>query len=156
MKHLSCYFCFFSLVFSFGCSLLEPRPDKLVKLQSHYPSDYLSSNQSLTSQPFVDDSQSLANDKNIDDTIYFGGTSQTRKKHNVNNNKSSDYGHEADIQFSDADIRSVIDAILGDALKLNYTVDPAIQGRITLRTSSSLTKEALLPALEPASDGFRP
>jgi len=150
MKHLSCYFCFFSLVFSFGCSLLEPRPDKLVKLQSHYPSDYLSSNQSLTSQPFVDDSQSLANDKNIDDTIYFGGTSQTRKKHNVNNNKSSDYGHEADIQFSDADIRSVIDAILGDALKLNYTVDPAIQGRITLRTSSSLTKEALLPALESA------
>jgi general secretion pathway protein D len=55
-----------------------------------------------------------------------------------------------DLQFRDADIHAVIDAILGEELKLDYTIAPAVQGKITLRTRKPLTKEALLPALEAA------
>lgn len=58
--------------------------------------------------------------------------------------------HGVELKFHDADIHAVIDTILGDALKLNYTVDSAVQGKITLRTGKPVAKEALLSALEAA------
>ncbi|MGR9051503.1 MAG: type II secretion system secretin GspD [Gammaproteobacteria bacterium] len=81
---------------------------------------------------------------------YFGTNESNRAARNTNGVNAADYGSGTNIQFRDADIRSVVDAILGDALNLNYTVDPAIQGKITLRTSAALTRQALLPALESA------
>lgn len=55
-----------------------------------------------------------------------------------------------ELQFQDADIRGVIDAVLGDMLKLDYVIAPNIQGRITFRTSRPVAKASLLPALEAA------
>jgi general secretion pathway protein D len=55
-----------------------------------------------------------------------------------------------ELNFNDADIRGVIDAVLGDMLKLDYVVSPAIQGRITLRTSRPVPQASLLSALEAA------
>lgn len=55
-----------------------------------------------------------------------------------------------ELNFQDAEVRSVIDALLGDLLKLNFTVAPQIQGRITLRTARPAPREALLGALETA------
>ena len=54
------------------------------------------------------------------------------------------------LDFHDADIRAVVDAVLGDILKLNYTVAPQVQGKITLRTGRPIEREALLSALEAA------
>jgi len=59
----------------------------------------------------------------------------------------SDQGQVA-LNFVDADIREVVDVVLGDTLGVNYVVDPQVQGTVTLRTSQPLPKSAILPTLE--------
>lgn len=59
-------------------------------------------------------------------------------------------GERYELKFNDADIRGVIDAVLGDMLKLDYVIAPTVQGRITFRTSRPIAKTSLLPALEAA------
>ncbi|PLX61410.1 secretin N-terminal domain-containing protein [Sedimenticola selenatireducens] len=59
-------------------------------------------------------------------------------------------GERYELNFHDADIRGVIDAVLGDMLKLDYVIAPTVQGRITFRTSRPVVKTSLLPALETA------
>ena len=54
------------------------------------------------------------------------------------------------LDFQDTDIRAVVDAVLGDILKLNYTVAAQVQGKITLHTGRPIEREALLSALEAA------
>lgn len=51
------------------------------------------------------------------------------------------------LNFDGADIRDVIKVIF-DTLKDNYTVDPQVQGEVTVQTSRPLTREQLLPTLE--------
>lgn len=52
------------------------------------------------------------------------------------------------LNFANAEIRDVIDIVLGDTLNLNYVIDPQVQGTITVRTSQALTRDAVIPALE--------
>lgn len=47
-----------------------------------------------------------------------------------------------------ADVREVIKAILGDYLNLNYSIDPSVQGQVSIQTSKPLARDALLSALE--------
>lgn len=54
------------------------------------------------------------------------------------------------LAFVDADAKRVIDAVLGSMLGVDYSVDPAVQGNLTLRTSQPATREALIPLLEAA------
>jgi len=59
-------------------------------------------------------------------------------------------GVEGDVtlNFVNADLREVLKAILSDTLQLNYTIDPKVQGAITLHSSRPLARDAVLPALE--------
>ena len=52
------------------------------------------------------------------------------------------------LNFLNADIREVIDAILGDMLRLSYVIDPRVQGTVTVRTSRPLRSEDVIPVLE--------
>ncbi len=52
------------------------------------------------------------------------------------------------LNFANAEIRDVIDIVLGDTLNLSYIIDPAVQGSVTVRTSQPLSREAVIPALE--------
>ncbi len=52
------------------------------------------------------------------------------------------------LNFADADIREVINVVLGDALDLNYVVDPRVQGTVVARTSEPLKRKDVIPALE--------
>ena len=52
------------------------------------------------------------------------------------------------LNFANAEIRDVIDIVLGDTLNLNYVIDPSIQGTVTVRTSQPLDRANVLPALE--------
>ncbi len=52
------------------------------------------------------------------------------------------------LNFVNTDIREVIGAILGDALKLSYVIDPRVQGTVTVRTSQPLPAAAVVPILE--------
>lgn len=59
-------------------------------------------------------------------------------------------GGDVTLNFVEADIRDVAKAVLGDALKLNYTIDNAVQGKVTLQTATPITRAAVLPSLEVA------
>src|SRR5579864_2932841 len=52
------------------------------------------------------------------------------------------------LNFADTDIREVVRVILGTTLKLNYTIDPKVQGTATLDTDRPLPRSALLSTLE--------
>src|SRR5262249_38296783 len=54
------------------------------------------------------------------------------------------------LNFENAEIRDVAKSLLNYMLGVGYTVDPAVQGSITLRTARPLTREAVLPAFEEA------
>ncbi len=57
-------------------------------------------------------------------------------------------GAGVQLNFEGADLREVVRTILGDVLQVNYTVDPAIQGSVTLSTSAAISREDLLATLE--------
>ena len=52
------------------------------------------------------------------------------------------------LNFEAADLREVIRNILGDILNENYTIDPAVGGSVTIRTSTSIPRDALTATLE--------
>ena len=52
------------------------------------------------------------------------------------------------LDFADTDIREVAAQILGNILKLNYTIDPAVKGSATLRTTTPVSTAQLLPVLQ--------
>jgi general secretion pathway protein D len=52
------------------------------------------------------------------------------------------------LNFQGVDVREVVQEVLGERLGLNYVIDPAVTGPVTLRSSSPLSDEALLAAME--------
>jgi general secretion pathway protein D len=52
------------------------------------------------------------------------------------------------LNFVDTDIREIVRVVLGATLKLNYTIDPSVQGTATLEVGRPLPRSALLPTLE--------
>lgn len=54
------------------------------------------------------------------------------------------------LAFVDADAKRVVDAVLGAMLQADYSVDPAIEGTVTLRTGQPVPRDQLLPLLEGA------
>jgi general secretion pathway protein D len=57
-------------------------------------------------------------------------------------------GGDISLDFADTDIREVVAQILGNMLKVNYTIDPGVHGSVTLRTVAPLSRTQLLPTLE--------
>lgn len=54
------------------------------------------------------------------------------------------------LNFTETDIATIVGSILGEALGLRYVIDPNVKGTMTLQTSSALSGEEILPALEAA------
>lgn len=52
------------------------------------------------------------------------------------------------LNFDNTDLREVVKVILGDLLNVNYILDPAVQGSVTMQTGSPLSRDLLLPTLE--------
>jgi len=52
------------------------------------------------------------------------------------------------LNYIDTDVREIIRLILGDILKVNYTIDPGFMGTVTIQTPRPLKREALLPTLQ--------
>lgn len=57
-------------------------------------------------------------------------------------------GAEYSLDFADTDVREAAAQILGGMLKLNYTIDPAVRGSVTLHTARPVSRGQLLPALQ--------
>lgn len=52
------------------------------------------------------------------------------------------------LNFVNANVREVVDAVLGQILHLNYTIDPKVQATITMQTSRPMKRDAVLPTFE--------
>jgi general secretion pathway protein D len=65
-------------------------------------------------------------------------------------NPSAPGGAPADVtlNFSGADIRDVINAVLGETLKLNYAIDPEVTGPVTFNVSRPISRDEVLSTLE--------
>jgi general secretion pathway protein D len=56
-------------------------------------------------------------------------------------------GGDVTLNFTDADIREVVRAVVGDILGLNYTIDAKVQGTVTVQTMKPLPRAAVLATL---------
>jgi general secretion pathway protein D len=61
---------------------------------------------------------------------------------------SVDTAGDVTLNYVDTDIREVVRVVLGDILKVNYTIDPSVQGTASIQTSRPLDKAQLLPTLQ--------
>ena len=52
------------------------------------------------------------------------------------------------LNFEDADIKEVVSLIIGKILKQNYLIDPAVNGRVTLKTERPLNRDTVFYMLE--------
>jgi general secretion pathway protein D len=59
-------------------------------------------------------------------------------------------GGPADVtlNFAGADIRDVVNAVLGETLKLNYVIDPEVSGPVTFNVSRPVSRDEVLSTLE--------
>ncbi len=57
-------------------------------------------------------------------------------------------GGDISLDFADTDIRAVVAQILGDLLKVNYAIDPAVHGTATFRSVEPLSRTQLIPVLQ--------
>jgi len=60
----------------------------------------------------------------------------------------STQGSAVTLNFEGADIREVVRNILGDILNESYTIDPAVGGTVTIRTTSGIPRESLHATME--------
>ena len=57
-------------------------------------------------------------------------------------------GGDISLNFADTDIREVVAEILGNILRVNYSIDPAVHGTVTFRTARPLARSQLLPTVQ--------
>ncbi len=57
-------------------------------------------------------------------------------------------GGDISLDFVDTDLREVVAQVLGNILHVNYTIDPAVRGTATLRTTHPVSRSQVLPALQ--------
>jgi len=57
---------------------------------------------------------------------------------------------DVNLDFAEAEVKDVIRTVLGDILKVPYSIDAQVQGKVTIRTSQPLRREDVVAALETA------
>ena len=63
-------------------------------------------------------------------------------------NTKSSKGSGIALNFERASIREVVKVVLGDVLKVTYTVEPGVEGEVTINSSAPIDRDALIPTLE--------
>lgn len=71
---------------------------------------------------------------------------QAPKSSNIRYDEVNGYS----LAFVEADVKRVVDAVMGSMLGANYTIDPDVTGNITLRTVRPVAQQSLIPLLEEA------
>ncbi len=60
----------------------------------------------------------------------------------------ADEAGDIKLNFQNANLLEVVKVIMADMLGLNYTVDPAVKGTVSMQTTRGLRREDLIPTLE--------
>ncbi len=66
----------------------------------------------------------------------------------VNAPATADDAGDVSLNFAGTDLATVVDQILGNILHQNYTIDNGVQGSVTLRTTTPISRDALIPTLQ--------
>jgi general secretion pathway protein D len=85
------------------------------------------------------------------DAIYLGDTTAQIKASTTSSSPETDANGEGyDLNFENAPVTTVAKVILGDILGVGYTIDPRVQGTITLSSGRPVSKTNVLFVLESA------
>ncbi len=80
--------------------------------------------------------------------VYLGNGRFLAKGATLNLNGTNNGAGDVTLNFESSPIREVVKTILGDILKLNYTIDEAVSGNVSMRTTRPISHDALLSTLE--------
>lgn len=80
------------------------------------------------------------------DVVYLGSPKSAGDR--SNQTVSSHDPGEFSLNFQNADIREVLQAVLGNSLHETYTVDPNVSGTVTMSSARPLSRDDLIPVLE--------
>jgi general secretion pathway protein D len=128
----------------------------------HDPSDEAKPNdvraQSVTDQlraadlspkaPFAVNNGGIGNPQSSAAAIYLGDTTAPVRASNDAGSDAASDGY--DLNFENAPVTTVAKVILGDILGVGYTIDPRVQGTITLASGRAVSKADVLFVLENA------
>lgn len=78
----------------------------------------------------------------------YRGTGILTNPTRIETSSFSTEGGAVTLNFVDAEVREVVDVILGEMLGVSYIIDPQVQGKVTARTTEPIERKALIPALE--------
>ncbi|MEJ2620752.1 MAG: type II secretion system secretin GspD [Candidatus Thiodiazotropha sp.] len=80
----------------------------------------------------------------------FYGSGKFVKQGRASRRKGATSSAAGDItlNFEQADLREVVQTVLGELLNENYILDPSVKGKVTIQTGKPLRKEDLLATLE--------
>jgi general secretion pathway protein D len=81
-------------------------------------------------------------------TEVYRGTGEVSNEAAHNDQEVSTTSDGFDLNFQNADVNAVAKALLGDLLNVNYSVDPRVQGTISLSSARSVSQADLIPLLE--------
>jgi len=62
--------------------------------------------------------------------------------------REGEAGGDITLDFADTDLREVVAQVLGTILRVNYTIDPAVHGVVTMHTAHPVARSQLLPLLQ--------
>jgi general secretion pathway protein D len=80
--------------------------------------------------------------------IYRGTSGEVVNEAVQNGREVSESSEGFDLNFQNADVNAVTKALLGDLLGASYSIDPRVQGTISLSSARSVSKADLVPLLE--------
>lgn len=80
--------------------------------------------------------------------IYLGNGRFLAKGATHNISDADDGAGDVTLNFENSPIREVVKTILSDILKLNYAIDEAVSGNVSMRTTRPISHDALLSTLE--------
>jgi general secretion pathway protein D len=93
---------------------------------------------------------SIGNPQPNREAIYLGDTSPAATKTSATDSGTDASGDGYDLNFENAPVTTVAKVILGDILGVGYTIDPRVQGTITLSSGRAVAKADVLFVLENA------
>jgi len=102
----------------------------------------------VTTAPAKENTGSQVGPESANGQIIEGSGDFFDSRQGANKKDAADRMGDITLDFSDADVRDVVRAVLGEMLKLPYVIDPQVNGHVTLKTGIPIKPEAVLPALE--------
>ncbi|MCG7871526.1 MAG: type II secretion system secretin GspD [Candidatus Thiodiazotropha lotti] len=144
------------LVFVTGCANLNSRSDTEGPShgKSQVPPGHLipgrpKEDKDAGVETFGRERPSQASSKAEKPELYYG-TGRFVKQGRASDRKGIAESAAGDItlNFEQADLREVVQTVLGELLDESYILDPAVKGKVTIQTGKSLRRTDLLPTLE--------